>query len=182
MFAKRISISRLLHLSVLLLITGLGTGRTQDGEIEDIKYNDDYARIQKIAAVTQPIKRAEQFIAVFSERPDLDDKLRAYATGLFVRDLDALSQQKNFMAIRGLCERAIKARPKFGEAYMYYGLALKQDNKLEEAVNAFAKCFLIPNPYQQRAKTLLDTTYRAKNKGSLVGEDKMLAALKKELK
>ena len=112
----------------------------------------------------------------------MDEKLQRYAMGLFVRDLEALSKLKNFTAIRELCERAVKARPKFGEAYMYYGLALKQDNKLEEAINALAKCFVIPNPYQQRAKPLLDMMYKSKNGGSLVGEDKIIEVAKKVLK
>jgi tetratricopeptide (TPR) repeat protein len=182
MFAKRISFSRWSYLFILFLFAGIGIGRAQDGSTEDIKYGDDYERIQKIKAVTQPLKRAEQLVSLIGERKDMDERLRPYVADLFDRDLAALSKQQNFAAIKSLSERATKANPKFGEAYLYYGLALKQDNKLDEAVNAFAKCFLIPNKYQQRAKPLLDAAYRAKNKGSLVGEDKMLAALKKEMK
>jgi tetratricopeptide (TPR) repeat protein len=182
MFAKSISFRRWLHLSILFLVAGLGIGHSQDEAVDDIKYNDDYERVHKIAAVTQPLKRAEQLVALFAERKDLHEKLRPYVADLFVRDLDALSKQQNFAAIKSLSERAIKANPKFGEAYLYYGLAMRQDHKLDEAVNAFAKCFVIPNPYQLRAKPLLDAAYRAQNKGSLVGEDKMLNALKKEMK
>jgi hypothetical protein len=171
-----------MNLFFLFLVVGLGIGRPQDDSIADIKYNDDYERIQKIAAVTQPIKRADQLVVLLKERQDLDEKLYTYVANIFIRDLEALSKQKNFTAIQGLSERAVKARPKFGEAYMYYGLALKQDNKMEEAIKAFAKCFLIPSLYQQRAKQQLDMAYRAKNGGSLVGEDKIIEAAKKELK
>jgi hypothetical protein len=182
MHAKRISFRRWMNLSLLFLVAYLGIGRAQNDSLEDIKYNDDYERIQKIAAVTQPLKRADQLVTVLKERPDLDQKLYAYVANLFIRDLEALSKLKNFIAIRGLSERAVKARPKFGEAYMFYGLSLRQDNKLDEAMNAFAKCFLIQSLYQQRAKQQLDMVYRGKNGGSLVGEDKIIEAAKKELK
>jgi tetratricopeptide (TPR) repeat protein len=182
MFTKRIFFSRLLNLAILFFVACMGIGRSQQDSVEDIKYNDDYDRIQKIVAGTQPLKRADQFVALYKERPDMDPKLRAYVDGMFVRDLDALSKLKNFIAIRALSERAIKIRPNFGEAYMYYGLALKQNNQIDEAINAFVKCFVIPNPYQQRAKPMLEGAYRSKNGGSMVGLDKLIAATKKEMK
>jgi tetratricopeptide (TPR) repeat protein len=182
MFTKKIFIRRSLTLSILFFVACMGIGRSQNDAVEDIKYNDDYERIQKIVAGTQPLKRADQFVALYKERPDMDQKLRMYVDSRFIMDLDALSKQKNFLAIRGLSERAIKIRPNFGEAYMYYGLALKQNNQIDEAINAFAKCFVIPNSYQQRAKPILESTYRAKNGGSMVGLDKLLAAIKKEMK
>jgi tetratricopeptide (TPR) repeat protein len=182
MCAKRISFSRLVNFSILFLVAGWGIVRAQNDSPEDIKYSDDYERIQKINASAQPLKRADQLVVLLKERPDLDTKLYAYVANIFVRDLEALSKQKNFIAIRDLSERAVKARPKFGEAYVFYGLSLRQENRLDEAIQAFAKCFLIPNPYQQRAKQQLDMVYRAKNGGSLVGEDKVIEAAKKELK
>jgi tetratricopeptide (TPR) repeat protein len=182
MYTKRFFSNWRLHLSILFFVACIGIGRAQDNDLADIKYNEDNERIQKIVAGTQPLKRADQFITLYKERPDLDDKLQAYVDAYFIRDLEALSKQKDFASIRSLCERAVKARPKFGAAYMYYGLALKQDGKLDAAINAFAKCFVLPNPYQQRAKQQLDGSYRAKNGGSLVGEDKLIEAVKKELK
>jgi hypothetical protein len=182
MYVKRISFSRWVSFCILFLVAGLGIGQAQNDSAEDIKYSDDYERIQKIAAITQPFKRADQLVAVLKERSDLDAKLYSYVANIFIRDLEALSKQKNFAGIRELSERAVKARPKFGEAYMFYGLSLRQENKLAEAINAFAKCFLIPSLYQQRAKQQLDMVYRTKNGGSLVGEDKIIEAAKKELK
>jgi hypothetical protein len=129
MHAKKISFNRWVNISILFLVGVLGTGRAQNDSVEDVKYNDDYERIQKIVAVSQPLKRADQLVVVLKERPDLDAKLYSYVANIFVRDLEALSKQKNFIAIRGLSERVVKARPKFGEAYMFYGLSLRQDNK-----------------------------------------------------
>ena len=68
MFANRISFSRWAYLFILILVAGLRIGRAQDGSIEDIKYNDDYESIQKIAAVTQPLKRADQLVTLISDR------------------------------------------------------------------------------------------------------------------
>jgi tetratricopeptide (TPR) repeat protein len=182
MCAKRISFSPWLNFLIFFLVIGIGIGRAQNDSMEDIKYSDDYDRIQKIAAVTQPLKRADQLVALLKERMDLDEKLYKYVANVFIRDLEALSKQKNFAAIRELSERAVKARPKFGEAYMFYGLSLRQENRPEEAIKAFAKCFLIPSLYQQRAKQQLDMVYRAKNGGSMVGQEKVIETAKKELK
>lgn len=181
MFANKRFFSRWAGLSVLIFLAA-SAGRAQDSAVDEIKYKEDYDRVQKIAAITQPIKRADQFITLYKERPDMDEKLRYYADGLFLRDLEALTKQRNFVAVRGLCERAIKVRPKFGEAYLHYGFVLKQEKKLDEAMNAFAKCFLIPNQYQARAKQQLDIVYRMKSGGSMVGQDKLIAAVKKDLK
>jgi hypothetical protein len=181
MFEKRISFSYWLNFLMLFLVAGLGSGLSEDTAASD-KYNDDYDNIQRIVAITQPARQAEQFIGVLKSRPDLDEKLKAYVSGYFIRDMDALTKQRNFSAIKDLSEKAIKANPKFGEAYYYFGMMMKQENKLDEAVKAFAACFVLPNSYQQKAKPLLDATYRAKNNGSIVGEDKMITALKNELK
>lgn len=154
----------------------------QDETLAEIKYKEDYDRLQKIAAVNQPVRRAQLLLTFYKERPDLDPKLRDYADNLFARDLEALMKQDNAVALKGLCEKAFQIRPKFGEAYFFYGVVLRKEKKIEEAMNAFAKSYLIKNPLQKKAKEMLDTTYRSYNKGSMIGQDKILKRAKEELK
>ncbi len=156
--------------------------RAQDETLAQIKYKEDYDRIQKIAAITQPVKRADQLIKFYGERPDLDLKLRAYCDNLFAKDLETLMKQDNSIALKGLCERALKVRPKFGEAYFFQGVVFRKEKNLEKAVNCFAKAYLIGNPLQKKAKELLDTTYRIYNQGSMIGQDKILRQARQELK
>jgi len=182
MFEKRSRFSQLFALGALVLALGLSAARAQEGTLADIKYKEDYDHIQKIVQVNQPIKRAEQILTFYKGRPDLDPKLRDYADNFFARDLESLMKQGNFAALKGLCERALKMRAKFGEVYLFYGVVLKNEKKIEEAMNAFAKCYLLKNPLQKKAKQQLDVTYRAFSGGSLIGEEKILVKAKKELK
>lgn len=172
---------RLCSLFALTFILGLSASHAQN-EAEEIRYRDDYDQIQKIIKITDPAKRADQMLAFYKGRSDIDPKLREYADHFFAKDLESLMKQGNYVAMRGLAERAIKGRPKFGEAYFFYAVALKFDKKIDEAIIAFAKAYLIESPLQKKAKELLDTTYRTANKGSLTGEDKIIKKAANELK
>jgi len=154
----------------------------QDEILAEIKYKEDYDRLQKITKVTQPVKRADLMVTFYKERPDLDPQLRAYADNIFAKDLESLWRQDNTVAMRGLCERALKIRPRFGEAYFFHAVVLKKDRKIEESMNAFAKCYVIKNPLQKKAKELLDVTYRTFNKRSLIGEEKIIKKAMQEMK
>ena len=154
----------------------------QDSDLEQIKYAEDYERLQGIAAVKNPVTRAERLGALYKDRPDMDVKLAVYADGLFTENMDALLKQQNSAGVRALSERALAVRPKFGEAYLYLGVALKNEGKFDEAMKAFAKGHLIENRFQKRAKSQLDILYRARNKGSLVGQEKLIEAARQELK
>jgi tetratricopeptide (TPR) repeat protein len=173
---------RLCSLSTAVLTLGLLSAFAQDESLSEIRYKEDYDQIQKIIKISEPVKRADQMLAFYRGRTDMDPKLREYADNIFARDLETLMKQRNYIAMKGLSERAIKLRPKFGEAYFFYAVALKFDNKVNEAMNAFAKCYLIANPLQKKAKELLDTTYRSTSGGSLIGEDKIINNAKRELK
>lgn len=182
MLANKGYFVRLVSFSVLVLTAGLLAAYAQDQTLADIKYKDDYERLQRVVRVTAPIKRVEQLLAFYRDRSDADPKLRDYADNFFARDMDSLTKQANYVAMRGLCERALKIRPKFGEAYFYFGIVLKNEGKAQEAMNAFAKCHLIKNPFQTKAKQQLDILYRKSSGGSLIGENKIVDAARKELK
>ena len=182
MFANRSFLKQLLSLSIIMLMSGIFAVRAQNAAIEEIKYQEDYDRLQRIAAVKPALKRADQLATFYTDRKDMDSRLKEYADGLFTQDMDALVKQKNLSAVKGFAERVLPVNPKFGALYLYYGVALKNDGKIQEAMKAFAKCHLLPNQFQQRAKQQLDIAYRATNKGSMVGLDKFIKEAEAELK
>jgi tetratricopeptide (TPR) repeat protein len=167
--------------AALIFAWGLPVVRAQDSTLEEIKYKEDYDRIESIKRVTDIVKRDDRMIAMYRERPDMDDKLRVYLDNLFIRDLETLMKQQNWTAMKGLCERATKVRPRFGEVYLYQGVALKNEKKNQEAMSAFAKCYVTTNQFQKRAKQQLDVLYRAQSGGSLIGQEKIISQAVKDL-
>jgi proline dehydrogenase len=145
------------------------------------KYREDYDRMQKIKSNTLPAKRADQLIAFIKERSDMDAKILDYVKGLLEEDLRKMKVQGEFPALKESCERAIKADPLLGQAYLYYGFALKNEKKDQEAMIAFAKAMLIPTSSSQQAKVELDKLYKSAHRGSLEGEDKLIADARREI-
>ena len=182
MFANSSILGRLFGFYILVLASALSTVHAQEATIDEIQYKEDYDRIQKIIKVNNLVKRADQIIKLYEERSGLNPQLRDYTDGILANDLESLLKQGNYIAVRGLSERALKVRPKFGSMYLYYGVALKNDKKIEEALLAFAKGSLIKGPYQARAKQQFDLAYRSTTGGSLVGQDKIIDKAKEELK
>ena len=181
MFANCSIFGRWFGFYILVLASALSMVHGQEGTIDEIQYKEDYDRIQGIIKVTNLVKRADQIVKLYEERSDLNSQLRDYTDGILANDMESLLKQGNFIAIRGLSERAIKARPKFGQMYLYYGVALKNDKRIEEALLAFAKGSLIKSTHQAKAKQQFDITYRSTTGGSLVGQDKVVAKAKAEL-
>lgn len=145
----------------------------QDDSLDELKYKEDYDRVQSIVKTGDALKRAERMVALYSERRDMRDELRDYADNVFARDLDALTKQNNSAAVKGICERVLKVRPRFGEAYFFYGIVLKREKKIDEALKAFARASGIENPLKAKAKQQLDITYRSTG-GSLAERDKLV--------
>jgi hypothetical protein len=168
-------------LAALFAVAGILAAQAQDATLEEIKYKEDYDRVQTILKVSDIQKRTDRFIALYRERADIRDELRTYVDSLFVRDLDNLMKAQNFALLGSICERTLKARPKFGEVWLYQGVVLKNAKKNDEAMMAFAKCYVITNQFKQRGKQQLDVLYRAANGGSLIGEDKLVKQAVKEL-
>jgi len=181
MYSETNSLGRFFFVMFLLAVVSL-LGRAQDSTLAEIKYKDDYDRIQAIAKVSDAVKRAGQMLSLYKERSDMDPKLLAYADNIFAKDLETLNKQENFTALKGLCERALKIRPRFGEVYLFRGVVLKNEGKMNEAMNDFARCYMIRNPLQIKAKQLLDIAFRAANKGSLIGEEKLIKQATQDLR
>jgi hypothetical protein len=182
MFGKTRLFVRSLSSTALIFALGFSVLRAQDSALEDIKYKEDYDRAQAITKVTDLQKRTDRMILMYKDRPDMSDQIRTYLDGLFIRDLDSILKQQNWTLLKSLSERAVKIRPKFGEAYLYQGVALKNEKKNQEAMAAFARCYVITNQFQKKAKQQLDVLYRAENGGSLIGQEKLVKQAAKDLK
>jgi hypothetical protein len=173
-----LAMARIFVLLALAFAAGNSAVLAQDAE--DIRYQEDYDRLQEIVKVSDPAKKADQLLGYYKGRPNLDSKLRVFADSNFANALLALMKQPAL--VKKFSQTAIALRPKFGEAWFYYGVILKNDSSFDEALMAFAKSSLIENSLQTKAKQMLDATYRGTHKGSLIGEDKLIAIAKAELK
>jgi hypothetical protein len=182
MFTNCSKFGQWIGFSILVIAAAFSSVGAQEGTIDEIQYKEDYDRIQNIIKVNNLVKRSDQIIKLYEERSDMNSQLRDYIDGILCNNFEELLKQGNFIAVRGLSEQALKIRPKFGQMYLYYGVGLKNDKKIEEALLAFAKGSLIKNTHQARAKQQFDVTYRSTTGGSLVGQDKITAKAKEELK
>jgi hypothetical protein len=182
MFETTRPCTRLLAAIALIFALGFSALKAQDSTLEDIKYKEDYDRVQSLLKVTDIMKRGERMLLMYKERRDMREDLRAYLDSLFVRDLDALMKQQNFASLGSISDRAITIRPRFGEAYLYKGIVLKNETKPQEAMVAFARGFVIKNPLQSKCKQQLDLLFRAANGGSLIGQEKFIKEAMKDVK
>jgi tetratricopeptide (TPR) repeat protein len=159
----------------------LAAAVAQDESLEDFKYKEDYDRVQSIVKTADVVKRAERMVALYGERRDMKTELRDYADNIFARDVETMMKQNNYIPMKNICERVLKIRPKFGEVYFFYGIALKREKKIDEALKAFARAYGIENPFKAKAKQQLDITYRATG-GTLAGQEKLVKEAMKSLK
>ncbi len=182
MFGYSILFRCIFYLFIALFALGISASFAQEETADEIKYREDYEALQKIGAIKTPLERANQMLNFYKSSPDADAKLMEYANVLFAQDLNSLLEQNNAIAVRGLADRALKLKPSFGEAYLFRAELLKDDGKMEEAMLAYAKCYVIRNTLQGKCKELLDAMYKARNKGSLDGLDKIVSQAREELK
>ena len=175
MFKPRTVLSLTVLLIGLLLSLGAAQAFAQaetEEEKQDRLYREDYDRVQKLVKISDPMKRADQLFAFIKERPD--SKLVPYAEDNYFMILDNLGKQESNPALLSLSQRLINLRPKTGETYYFYALALKNASKFSEAIDALAKCYVLKNKLSQRAYSALEMMYKARNQGSLAGLDKVI--------
>jgi tetratricopeptide (TPR) repeat protein len=183
MFEKIRRFARLGSSLALVFSFGISAVRAQDSTLEDIKYSEDYNRVQTFLKMTDTEKRDDRIVTMYKDRPDMRDDLRKFLDSLFARDLEKLVREQKHDAVANLSGRVLKVRPRFGEVYFYLGIALKNQKKPQEAMAAFAKSYVIqPNQLRAKAKQQLDVLYRAANKGSLIGQDQIIKEAVKGLK
>ena len=173
---------RLALLFGVLMVLGYSQALAQDQEEEskDVKlYREDYDRYQKMMAIQDSTKRADALFNFIKDRPD--SKVVPNAQMAYLQIVDSLSKAEKFPAVITQCERMIKVRPSIGETYWFYGGALKNTNRLPEAMIALAKCTLIKNGLSTRANEFLEYLFRSQHQGSLIGLEKIKKTAKEEL-
>ncbi len=173
---------RLILLFGLPLVFGFSQVRAQDQEVESkeaAQYREDYERLQKIVAITDATRKADALFQFMKERTD--SKVMDYAQGNYLQVIDSLAKAEKYPAVTQQCERLIKLRPRVGETYYYYGAALKNMNRIPEAMTALAKCTLIKNAASRKANEFLEFIYKAQNQGSLIGLEKIKKAALNDL-
>jgi hypothetical protein len=167
----------------LIFALGVPTVLAQDSTLEDIKYKEDYDRMQVILKTPDIQKRTDRMISMYRDRPDMNADLQKYIDSLFAKDLEKLIKEQNYTLVTSLSQRALKLRPRFAEVYFFQGVGLKNQKKNPEAMASFAKCYVIqPNQLRAKCKQQLDVLYRDANKGSLIGQDKLIKEAVKSLK
>jgi len=143
------------------------------------QYREDYDRVQKIMAVTDPARRSEQLFGFLKARPD--SRMAEYAQGNFFVALEALQKAESFKTLLGLSQRYIELRPKVPETYYFYGAALRSENRLNDAMDALARCTVVRNPMSRKAREFLEFVYKSQSKGTLIGLDKILKKAQAEM-
>lgn len=73
---------------------------------------------------------------------------------------------------------ALKSAPQNDAAYLYLGLSYWRLQKLDEAMDAFAKGTVLEKQNSAKAKEYLEQIYKTRNNGSLDGLDQVLAKAK----
>ena len=179
---KRLQVTfwRLIPAAAVVLWVGAGIVYAQQEEAPEVtRYREDYERFQKLAAITDPVKRGEQMILFVQERPN--SKLVPNAQANLFAILDNLIKTENFRPLLSLSESYIKVRPKVGETYYCYGFALKNLKRADEAMDALAKCYVIKNPQSTKAKDFLDMLYKLQHSGRLQGEEQIISKAREEV-
>jgi hypothetical protein len=172
-----LAVTRIFILIVLAFAAGNWAVLAQD--IESPEYAENYERLQEIVKISDPAKKAEQLVAFYKGRSNLNPQLKAYADSNFGNALKDLMSSPDL--VKKFAQGVLAVRPKFGEALFFYGIALKRDGKMDEALEALAKSSLIESTRQNEAKQQLELAYREANK-NLVGLDKFVAKIKAEMK
>lgn len=179
MFERRDLLRPMLSLLGILICSWISELRAQEESAEEKQYREDYDRVQKMVALSDPIKRADQLFLFLTERPN--SKVAEYAQGNYLVVMEDLLKKEDFAQLMKQSERFVRLRPRVGEGYYFYGSALRNANKNDEAMVALAKCSLIRNAAAGRARKYLEVIYKSQNKGSLIGLDKVFKKAQAEL-
>ena len=150
----------------------------EDETPEQKQYREDYDVYQKISAVKEPLKRADQLLQFLRERPK--SKLLANVQTDFLLILQDLTKQSKWDVVVTQAERFVKMHPRVGETYYFLGSALKELKKNPEAMDALAKCYVLKCPVSEKARQYLEYIYKGVNKGSTAGMDAIIRKARSE--
>jgi tetratricopeptide (TPR) repeat protein len=103
---------------------------------------------------------------------------RAFAYGVIAQGVYA---KKDYPKALELYQKVAQFDPKRDDAYYYIAMSKWQSKDSEGAMLPFAKCLALNKTMAPKAKQFLEQIYKARNKDSLEGLDKILAQAKTEL-
>jgi tetratricopeptide (TPR) repeat protein len=103
---------------------------------------------------------------------------RAFAYGVIAQGIYA---KKDYPKALELYEKVLKFDPKRDDAHYFVGMSKWQSKDTEGAMEPFAKCMVLNKTYAKKAQQYLEQIYKARNKDSLDGLDKILAKAKADL-
>jgi hypothetical protein len=165
----------------LLLLASSWISACAQNSLDSPEYREDYDRYTKIDAMTDDAERGEKCVLFMKERPKMDNRLLLNIKSLLRISMTRLNDHKEYRKLRLLTEHAIQLNHQDGEAYLFYGRALKGENKMPEALEAFAKAYVIPFYASKEAGKELDRLYKETHKGSLAGKQAIIDNAMKSL-
>ncbi len=174
-FAKKIS----LFLGVLFCLGAGALWAQEDETPAEKQYREDYAQYQKIAAIKDPTQRSDEFVKFLRERPK--SPIENYVLRNCLQVLQDLTDQQKWDALASRADVLIKIRPRVGETYYFLGNALRQQNKIPEAMDALAKCYVLRCPASDKARQFLEVLYKNTHKGQTTGMNQIIEKARKDI-
>ncbi len=159
---------------------GAGALWAQEDETPAQKqYREEYDQYQKIAAIKDPMQRSDEFMKFLKERPK--SQIENYVLRNCLQILQELNDQQKWDILVQRAEVLTKVRPKVGETYYLLGYALRQQNKVPEAMDALAKCYVLRCPVSEKARQFLEMLYKGTHKGQTAGMDAIIQKARKDI-
>ncbi|MGD0310338.1 MAG: hypothetical protein ABSC02_13760 [Acidobacteriota bacterium] len=159
-------------LGMVLCMGSIRLYAQQDDAAKEEQYRADYDRFQKMMAIKDPMKRGEEFVQFLKDRPK--SQLETYVLQNYYQILQEDNAQSKWDALALQSDALLKVRPKVGEAYFFWGTALRQQNKLPEAMEALAKCYVLRCPVSDKARQFLEVLYKGTHGGKTTGLDALI--------
>jgi tetratricopeptide (TPR) repeat protein len=151
--------------------------------LQEVQYNairtSVYATKGNAAYEKKDYPKAQE---LFEKILQYDPKNGAIRTSAYLAGANAAYfDKKDYPKAQELFEKAIQVDHKNDFAHFYFAMCKWQNKDPEGAIEAFAKCVVLNKPTAKKAQEHLETLYKARNKESLEGLDKVLAKAKTDL-
>jgi len=166
-------------LGMFLWIGSVRVYAQQDDPAKEEQYRADYDQFQKMMAIKDPMKRGEEFVQFLKDRPK--SQLETYVLQNYYQILQEENAQSKWDALALQSDALLKVRPKAGEPYYYLGYALRQQNKMPEAMDALAKCYVLRCTMSDKARQFLEVLYKGAHGGKTTGLDALIEKARHEI-
>lgn len=145
------------------------------------------AKLNRQAQAAKYSKQAIKVLTTMAKPEGTDEKLwRDYVTGGLATSYAIVGnvayEQKDYPNAISNLESSLKYYKRNGLAYYYLGMSYWQQNKVDMAMLDLAKAYLLGGPSAAAAKQYLDNLYKSTHQQTLVGQERVIAKAKEELK